>query len=257
MKATRYILTTLLMAMMAIAVQAQNPENLEYRVELGAGINMTSYQGDCSEALFGNMQPGGSVLFRAILNPRSAVRIGAMVSSLKGDVSNAGTVYPDITPEKYSFKNTVADLTVAYEYNFFPYGTGKEYRGAQRVTPFVLVGLGLTYVNSEHGKTDFSAGHYNEQGEYVPQHESTKSVITGNIPLGVGVKYKLGARTNLSLDWQFHISFSDYLDGVKDPYRISSSGLFKNMDTYSAFTLALTYSLSPKCSTCHNSDWHF
>ena len=71
------------------------------------------------------------------------------------------------------------------------------------------------------------------------------------MPIGVGVKYKLGARTNLSLDWQMHITFSDHLDGVKDPYHVKTSGMVKNVDTFSAFTLALTYSLSPKCSTCH------
>ena len=226
-------------------------DDVEYRVELGVGANLTSYQGDFSNGLFTNMQPGGSVLFRAILNPRSAMRINAMVSKLKGDVSRSGTIYPDVTELKYSFSNTMADLSVTYEYNFWPYGTGRDYRGARRFTPFISIGLGLTYVNSKGGTYDYGDGNDGGGDEYRPKYSASKTVMTGNLPIGLGVKYKLGARTNISFDWQMHFSFSDNLDGIDDPYRINSSGLFKNTDCYSAFTLALTYSLSPKCSTCH------
>lgn len=232
----------------ALYLKAQ--DDVEYRMELGVGANFTSYQGDFSNGLFKNMQPGGSVLFRAILNPRSAMRINAMVSKLKGDVSATDTRYPDVTDLKYSFGNTVVDLSASYEYNFFPYGTGRDYRGAKRFTPFISLGLGLTYVNCKDGTYDYGDGS-GSGGDFHPQHSTSKSVVTGNVPIGVGVKYKLGARTNISFDWQVHISFSDKLDGIDDPYRINSSGMFKNTDCYSAFTLALTYSLSPKCSTCH------
>ena len=223
-------------------------DDVEYRMELGAGVNATSYHGDFSNCLFKGMQPGGSILFRAIINPRSAVRINAMVSKLKGDVKRSDTVYPDI--KEYSFSNMMGDLSVTYEYNFWPYGTGRDYRGARRFTPFISLGMGLTYVNSKNGKYDYEKGH-EEGGEYVPQHSSSKTVLTGNVPIGVGIKYKIGDRTNLSFDYQMHVTLSDHLDGVDDPYRIPSTGLFKNTDCYSVFTLALTYSLSPKCSTCH------
>jgi hypothetical protein len=81
-----------------------------------------------------------------------------------------------------------------------------------------------------------------------------KSVFTANVPLGIGVKYKIGERLNLGFEWAAHFSLSDRLDGVEDPYGIKSSGLFKNTDCYSAFQLSLTYSFMPKCRTCHNYD---
>lgn len=99
----------------------------------------------------------------------------------------------------------------------------------------------MTYVKSNDGTWDYGQG---------ANHSTSKSVITGNIPLGVGVKYRMGDRVNLSLDWQMHFSFSDYIDGVKDPYRISSSGLFKNTDCYSTLMFAVTYSFSSKCPNC-------
>ena len=72
------------------------------------------------------------------------------------------------------------------------------------------------------------------------------------MPIGVGVKYKLGDRLNLTAEWMMHFSGSDKLDGMKDPYGIKSSGPFKNTDCYSTLQLSLTYDLWTKCKTCHN-----
>ena len=79
-------------------------------------------------------------------------------------------------------------------------------------------------------------------------------MFTANVPLGVGVKYKVATRLNLGIEWAMHFSMNDNLDGVKDPYGIQSTGMFKNTDCYSMLQLTLTYSLMPKCRTCHNDD---
>ena len=88
-------------------------------------------------------------------------------------------------------------------------------------------------------------------GTYV---DAGKAVVVVNMPIGAGVKYKVAPRLNLSLEWAMHFSDSDKLDGVEDPYNITSSGLFKNRDCYSALQLTLTYSFLPKCRVCHNAD---
>lgn len=221
------------------SVKAQ--DDVEYRMEIGGGVNATAYQGDFSGSLTKGMQPGAAVVFRRILSPYMAVKIAGMYTHLKGSYDKAETVYPDMLENGYSFKNSMADLSVQYEYNFLPYGTGRDYRGAKRITPFVALGLGLTYAKCPDGTWDYSAS---------TPHNLTKSVMACNMPLGLGVKYKVGDRTNIILDWQMHFSFSDHLDGVKDPYRIKSSGMFKNTDSYSTLSLSVTYCFSAKCSTC-------
>lgn len=224
-----------------VSLNASAQDDVEYQMEIGGGIGMTAYQGDFSNGLFSGVQPAASVVFRRIINPYSAVRISGMFSKLKGSIDNPNNIYPELPAEGYSFGNMMGDVSCTYEYNFFPYGTGKDYHGAKRITPFISLGLGVTYVNSKHGTYDYSS---------PTPHSNTKSVVTGNVPLGAGVKYKIGDRTNLSLDWQMHFSFSDDLDGVKDVYGIKSSGMFKNTDCYSTLMLSLTYSFAPKCPTC-------
>ena len=72
------------------------------------------------------------------------------------------------------------------------------------------------------------------------------------MPVGLGIKYKLKDRLNLTAEWTMHFTGTDKLDGISDPYGIQSSGLFKNTDCYSALRLSLTYDLWAKCKNCNN-----
>lgn len=203
----------------------------QYRMEIGAGVGVVTYQGDLGGSLIKNMQPMASVVLRRVFNPYMALKFSAAYGKLKGSSADSNTYYPDYAASQYRFNKTLVDAGVTYEYNFWPYGTGQDYRGAKRFTPFIFAGLGATYAGGEGN-----------------------SAFTANVPIGLGVKYKAGKRLNVALEWAEHFSMSDKLDGVKDPYGIKSSGLFKNTDCYSAIQLTLTYSFMPKCRTCHNED---
>ena len=203
----------------------------QYRMEIGAGVGVVTYQGDLGGSLTKNMQPMASVVLRRVFNPYMALKFSAAYGKLKGSSADSNTYYPDYVASQYRFNKTLVDAGVIYEYNFWPYGTGQDYRGAKRFTPFIFAGLGATYAGGEGN-----------------------SAFTANVPIGLGVKYKAGKSLNVALEWAEHFSMSDKLDDVKDPYGIKSSGLFKNTDCYSAIQLTLTYSFMPKCRTCHNED---
>lgn len=211
------------------AVQTQAQDDVEYRMEVGAGVGLVSYLGDFNGSVVKNMQPMGSLVWRWVLNPRMALRAKGSYGKLKGSSADVQTYYPDMQAKPYEFNHSLGDLGVTFEYNFWPYGTGRDYRGAKRLTPFIFGGVGGTYVSG-----------------------GPKDVWTAHVPLGLGVKYKLGDRVNIGLEWAAHFSLSDKLDGVVDPYLVKSSGLFKNTDGYSALLVTLTYSFQAKCRTCHN-----
>lgn len=225
-------LRQLLLVLLALAGMADGRAQTDdmYRMELGAGVGLSGYLGDFNGSLAKDLQPMASIVGRYIFNPYSAVKMEVSYGKLKGSSDGNPTYYPTYKDSKYEFSNTLVDVNFAYEYNFWPYGTGRDYRGAKRLTPFVSGGLGATMVSG------------------------SKSVFTANLPIGLGVKYKLGERTNIGLQWAIHFSLSDELDGVKDPYQIKSSGLFKNTDCYSTLQLTFTYSFMAKCKTCHNAD---
>ena len=181
----------LIVACLPLAAVAQ--EDDEYRMEIGAGAGAVSYVGD-----FGK---------------------------IKGSSDGADTWYPI---EPYSFSHQLTEATLRYEYNFWAYGTGRDYRGARRVVPFVAAGLGMVH------------------------HSGENSGVTLSLPLGAGIKWKVAPRLNLTAEWAMRFTPSDYLDGRSDVYGIKSSGLFKNSDCYSVFQISVTYDLWVRCKTCNN-----
>lgn len=220
----------LLLFMLSAPVPTLAQADEEYLLEVGGGIGAVSYLGDFNGSISDNMQPLATALLRRVINPYMGVTATVSYGQLKGSYKQANTFYPDYQGQTYSFSNPLVDLSLRYEYNFWPYGTGRDYRGAKRLTPFVFGGLGGTYTNT------------------------TGTVLATNLLLGAGVKYKAAKRLNVALEWGIHFTTSDKLDGAEDPYYIKSTGAFKNKDCYSALQLTLTYSFLAKCRTCHNED---
>lgn len=204
---------------------ASAQEEPEYRLEIGGGIGTLTYLGDFNGNLLKNMQPWGTVVGKYKINPRMAVAMSIGYGKLKGSSDNSGTWYPG---EYHQFNYKMVDAGLRYEYNFWAFGTGREYRGARRLAPFITLGIGGAY------------------------HGGPQKGLAVNVPLGAGVKYKMADRLNLTAEWRMHFSLSDKMDGVEDPYGIKSSGIFKNTDGFSILQVSLTYDFWAKCKTCHN-----
>lgn len=204
----------------------------EYKAEIGAGVGLVAYQGDLSGSLTAHMQPLYTLMGKYRMNPRMSWAVNVSFGKLKGSSDKVKTWYPDLHDATYSFSNALVDASIRFEYNFWPYGTGREYRGAQPLTPFIAGGFGITHSSTAGG-----------------------GVMATNVPLGLGVKYKMTDRLNLALEWMVHFTLSDRIDGVNDPYGIKSNGLFKNTDCYSALQMTVSYDIWAKCKTCNNDDF--
>ena len=219
---------TLLLLMLAAMLNMNAQTDDEYLMEIGGGVGFLGYLGDYNNVLTRDLQPMATLLICRNLNPYMGLRLAASFGKLKGDERDVKTIYPSTGVTPYSFSRTLTDVSLTYEYNFWPYGTGHDYYGAKRLTPFVFLGLGGTYAGGDGS-----------------------SVFTANVPIGLGLKYKVGQRMNVGVEWAMHFSMSDKLDGRNDPYGITSSGMFKNTDCYSVLQLTLSYSFMPKCTTCN------
>ncbi len=219
-------LLLLLLPLFALTASGQNDETL-YRLELGGGIGFGTGHTD----LKGKWAADMAAIARFPLNPRMAVKTQLSYLNLKGSTEGQKNFYPALpdTPGTdrlaYSVSDAVIDASALYELHFLPYGYLRDYKGHCRLVPYLQMGFGLTY--GKAGKA-----------------------FTANIPLGVGMKYKVAERLNLGLDWLVHFTLNDKLDGLEAPLGISSSG-FRNKDHYSALSLTLTYDLNPRCPTCN------
>ncbi len=225
-----YLLLLLLLALACPAgLTAQ--EATEYRMELGAAAGGGFGLNDVNSRFYGQTKPAGGIVARFILNPRMAVKTALTHLRLGGSTAGVDNFYPAhpdaAGQERLAFRaeGGVTDLSALYEIHFLPYGYERGYQGFYRLVPYLQVGLGLTY--SDAG-----------------------SAFTANFPIGAGLKYKIGRRLNLGLDWLMHFTLSDRLEGLEAPLGIGSGG-FRNKDHYCVTLLTLTYDLAPRCPDCN------
>ena len=160
MRLMRSVLIALLLLATACQVKAQ--DDPEYRMEIGAGVGLVNYLGDYNANLFGSLQPMGTLMARYRENPRLAWAMSISYGQLKGDVKDADTWFPEQETLPATFSHGLIDAGVRLEYNFWAYGTGREYHGARPFAPFITFGLGVTHVSASSG------------------------VFTMNVPLGLG-----------------------------------------------------------------------
>lgn len=223
----------LLLSMLLCLTAQLRSEELEYKYELGGMAGGCFYLGDANySGMFKNMNIMGGVVWRYNFNPRMVLKANLAVARISGDTAGEDNKFPG---GDVDFSRTLYDFGAQFEYNFFAYGTGGGYKRTHRFTPYIMGGAGVTFAP-----------------------EPLESVFTPNFSLGAGVKYKLMPRLNLGCEISFRMTFSDKLDVtspdyplLEDPYDIKSSGM-KNKDSYSFFSIFLTYDLSPKYRDCNN-----
>lgn len=226
------LIATLLFSLFALTATAQEEEH--YTKEIGVALGTNFMLNDVNSTFYGGSNFTGGMVLRFILNPRMAIKTMATYNLVSGSIDGVKEFYPSVTNQiteerlKGSFKGGITDLSATYELHFLPYGYKRGYQNFRRFTPFVQLGLGVCF--SDAGKA-----------------------FTANIPVGVGIKWKVGPRVNMALDWAMHFSLSDHLDGIAAPTGIRGSG-YRGADHYCLTTLTLSYDFSKKCPACQKAE---
>jgi hypothetical protein len=206
----------------------------EYKYEIGGGIGTSMYMGDAnSTSLSQGWNPAFDVIFRRNFNLRWALKTNLRMGKVNGNTENQKNVFPDFA--QVSFSRTFYELGGQVEFNFMPYSDKFPYLNTSRVSPYVLTGFGLTLAPG-----------------------NSETFLGLSLPLGIGVKYKVGNRLNLGLEFSSHRLFGDAFDApdkngfnLNNPYNVQS-GLFKNKDWYNTLMFSITWDFGPICRDCWN-----
>ncbi|MCC8142862.1 MAG: DUF6089 family protein [Tannerellaceae bacterium] len=204
----------------------------EYKYEIGGMAGGAFYMGDVNKnTLFKGMNPALGAVFRYNANFRWAFKGNLMWGQVSGSTEGLDNVFPDNL--QTSFTRSLIELGGQMEFNFFPYSDQFGYLNTKRITPYIFLGLGFTVAPGGDG-----------------------TFAGPNIPLGIGVKYKVKNRINLGCEFSFRKLFADNLEGkdsLKDPYHIKGSFL-KNNDWYSFLLFSITWDFGPRNNDCNNAN---
>jgi hypothetical protein len=223
------LLAILIILLGATSVSRVAAQEESYRFDVGGQVGMAGYIGDASSDIFGHPGFSAGASFRYLPDVRWAIRGVFNVLNLSGNTADMDDYLPG--GANYTFKSTAYDLGVRVEFNFFAYGIGETYKKLRRWSPYLVVGFGGTLATCD-GASNFGV----------------------NIPMGVGLKYKLKERLNLGAEFTMTKVFSDKVDGnLTDLYLVKSSYI-KNTDWYSNISVSVTYEFGKRCATCHYVD---
>ncbi len=224
---------TMIIVAMVFGASMASGQSAPYKFDVGAGIGMSGYLGEANRSSL-LKHPGfeGEVSFRYLPNVRWAFRGVLSALSLSGSTADMDDVLPSTGPEYYDFKSTVYDLGGRVEFNFFNYGIGETYKRLRRWSPYVTVGIGVS-LSSSGGTTS----------------------VAPNLPMGVGLKFKLSPRVNLGAEFTMTKVFGDKVDGpVLNDLNMIKTTFYKNTDWYSRLTIGISYEFGQRCETCHYVD---
>jgi hypothetical protein len=204
----------------------------DYKYEIGGMAGGAYYMGDANKGtIMKGLNPSLGGVFRYNANLRWALKADLLWAKVSGNTKGLDNVFP--FSEDASFSQNLFELGGQAEFNFLPYSDKYAYMNTSRITPYLLAGLGFTVATGED-----------------------KTFAGINIPLGIGVKYKLKERINLGCEFSFRKLFGDGLEGnekLKDPYNIKSS-IWKNKDWYSCLLFFITWDFGTKSQPCNNAN---
>ncbi len=111
-----------------------------------------------------------------------------------------------------NFKTNIWELSTIAEFNFVEYRIGHD---KHRFTMFIFAGLGAFYFNP---KADIGDGYqalrkYRTEGQGQPYPR-----VQMCIPFGLGLKWNVGERCGLGVEWGPRRTFTDYIDDVSGAY---------------------------------------
>ncbi len=143
-------------------------------------------------------------------------RVGLRAMFLTGSMSRDGMV----ENAEWSFDKGVQDLTVQAEINYLKYVLGSK---KMKFSPYVTLGLGVSYYTYNFRPEDiytfnpnYPEINYDATGKPVA-NDREESLVVPTLPFGIGVKWAIGQRLGVGVEYQMRKHMSDKLDDLDDP----------------------------------------
>jgi len=211
------------------------------RFQLGVSAGAFIYQGDLTPSDIGSyrtakpaLQLTAAKLFSRSLSLKGVFSFGA----LQGDDSRYA--HPEYRRERnFYFQSPVAEVAVQGEWA--PLGTNYRERG---FSPYISAGIGYSFLHVKRDYSRMNVAYFGAESDLMPRLAEDaatlppRGVVT--IPVSVGARYYLNDRWGVSLETNYRITSSDYIDGF------SRSANPSRNDHFYSHTVGVVYRIGKK-----------
>lgn len=209
------ILIVLALFAMPLYTKAQNSD-IYHQGEFGFSFGGAHYFGDLNTRVALNRpKPVVGVFFRKQFTNYIGLRVAAHYAQV-----GYSDVYSKNTYQKarnLSFNSNIWELTVQGDFNFFKFVPNDP---NFLFTPYITLGVGMfTYDPYAFldGKKEYLRP-LGTEGQTLGIGRKEYSTMSICIPFGVGIKYNISPRTNISFEIAHRFTGTDYLDDVSTTF---------------------------------------
>jgi hypothetical protein len=218
-------------------------------MEIGLYGGVSYYLGDLNPGKhFLNSQISYGFLARYNIDSRWAVKISAYRGKVKGN-SQSSNFLPD---RNLSFESPVTDISATAEFNFLKYVTGSR---RDFISPYIYTGISAFFYDPV--ANGYSLRSLGTEGQNVGfEGRKPYSNVSVAIPFGLGVKISLLRNLGMTVFWEMHKTFTDYLDDVSQTYYLNSQDINPNNPEEVLSDPSLTHQPGMERGNPKNQDWY-
>ena len=190
--------------------------------EFGVTAGAAHYFGDLNTRMAINRpKPAVGIFYRKQFNNYLGMRVSLHYAQLGYSDIYSKNVYQKT--RNLSFNTDIIELAVQGDFNFFKYVPGDP---EFAFTPYVTFGLGIFSYNPyayENSKKTYlrALGTEGQNINYVGADGKVRKTYGSTaicIPLGIGVKYSINNKYNVSFQIAHRLTTTDYIDDVSTTY---------------------------------------
>jgi len=199
--------------------------------EIGFFAGGTNYSGDIgNETFIAPNRLGGGIVYKRNVNTRLTLRSSLSVLPIADSDANSSNIVRK--QRGYSFSNTLYEVAMGLEFNYFEYDITSTDRTA---TPYLLFEFAGFYYQTVTSATNTQ---YNYSGK-----------VAYAIPFGIGYKSKITRNLGYVLELKARYTLEDDLDYYNDRIQSLNFGNPNTNDWYFFTGVSLVYSFGrPRCA---------
>jgi hypothetical protein len=203
-----------------IGIVNLNAQSMGEKSELGFILGGSYYTGELNRlGHFRQVSPAAGIIYRYNINPRLALRGSLYGGHIKGNDAQSNQAF--YQNRNLSFRSPLVEGAFGVEFNYMTYATGRLFGERYWYTPYMIVQLSVFYFNP---KAELNGQWYELQplgteGQGTSlSSRSNYSRVQVSMPLGLGFKFNVKKRVQISLEYGVRLTFTDYLDDVSGTY---------------------------------------
>jgi len=188
--------------------------------ELGFLVGGSYYTGELNRlGHFRQLSPAAGLIYRYNVNSRLALRGSVFGGHIKGDDAKSRLNYNQ--NRNLSFRSPIVEGAFGLEFNYLPYASGRLFGERFWYSPYMIIQIAAYYFNPQ-GELNgdwYELQPLGTEGQGTSlSNRSTYSRVQVSMPMGLGFKFNIHKKIQISLEYGIRLTFTDFLDDVAGTY---------------------------------------